>query len=200
MTRRVLLIAAAGGAAGLLAWRYLQSGAQPVAQAVSDAGGALASAATSASDFIGGVVKSLTGWNVDKVPAQYASAIAQAEAVNGLPKNLLARLLWQESRYREDIISGVVRSSAGAVGIAQFMPATAADFGIDPLDPFASIAASGRYLGQLYRHFGDWAEAVAAYNWGQGNVDRKGLARAPAETRQYYTSILADIGMGGAIA
>lgn len=47
----------------------------------------------------------------------------------------------------------------------------------------------------LYRQTGDWAQALAAYNWGIGNVRRKGLAAAPAETRNYYAGILADIGL-----
>lgn len=113
---------------------------------------------------------------------------------HGLPRDLLARLLWQESRYREDIITGRTRSSVGALGIAQFMPATAADFGVDPLEPFQAIEGAARYLGQLFRQFGNWPEALAAYNWGPGNVKRKGLAAAPLETRNYYTQILADIG------
>jgi len=81
----------------------------------------------------------------------------------------------------------------GALGIAQFMPATAADLGIDPLDPFQAIDGAGRYLASLYRMFGNWTQALAAYNWGAGNVQRKGLTNAPAETVAYYSSILADV-------
>lgn len=137
----------------------------------------------------------LTGYSPAKVPEQYRGAIAQAEAANGIPSGLLARLLWQESRYRADIISGATRSPVGAVGIAQFMPATAAEWGVNPLDPFQSIDGAGRYLAWLYRRLGGWAEALAAYNWGIGNVQRKGLAAAPAETRTYYASILQDVGL-----
>jgi ABC-type multidrug transport system fused ATPase/permease subunit len=139
------------------------------------------------------VVGTLGLW---RAPAQYAGAIADAEAAYGLPAGLLERLLWQESHYRADIISGAVSSSAGAKGIAQFMPATAVQYGVDPLDPFAAIDGAGRYLRDLYRQFGNWTEALAAYNWGPGNVRRKGLAAAPAETRNYYTGILADVGQG----
>lgn len=142
------------------------------------------------------VANSLTGYSYDKVPLQYRAAIAEAEARHSLPSQMLARLLWQECRYRESIITGRVRSPAGALGIAQFMPATAAEMGIDPLDPFAAIDAAGRYLRSLYRQTGDWAKALAAYNWGIGNVQRKGLSRAPTETRNYFTQILADIGLG----
>jgi len=126
-------------------------------------------------------------------PAKYATAIRDAEQKNGLPTDMLARLLWQESRYREDIITGAVRSPAGALGIAQFMPATARDMGINPLDPFQAIPAAGRYLASLYRQTGTWEKALAAYNWGIGNVLRRGMAAAPPETRNYFSQILADV-------
>jgi soluble lytic murein transglycosylase-like protein len=126
-------------------------------------------------------------------PEKYAAMIAAAESENGLPADMLARLLWQESRYREDIITGRVRSPVGALGIAQFMPATAREMGIDPLNPAQAIPAAGRYLARLYRMFGSWSEALAAYNWGMGNVQRRGLDAAPSETRAYYQNILADV-------
>ncbi len=128
-----------------------------------------------------------------RAPEKYAGMVAQAEAEYGVPSTMLERLLYQESRYRENIINGTVRSSAGAMGIAQFMPATAAQFGIDPLNPAQAIPAAARYLRQLHRRFGNWTEALAAYNWGQGNVSRRGLSSAPRETRNYYTQILADV-------
>ncbi|MFZ4758917.1 MAG: transglycosylase SLT domain-containing protein [Burkholderiaceae bacterium] len=143
----------------------------------------------------GTAVTGAARWTPPAAARPYLAAIVQAEDAYSIPRNMLARLLWQESRYRSDIITGATRSPAGAVGIAQFMPATAREFGIDPLDPFQSIDAAGRYLAKLYRRFGSWAQALAAYNWGQGNVARKGLANAPAETRTYYTSILSDLGL-----
>ena len=139
-------------------------------------------------------------WSSEKVPAQYRSAIAAAENANGIPADMLARLLYQECRYRPDIISGATRSPAGALGIAQFMPATAAELGIDPLNPGQAIAGAGRYLASLYRSTGSWALALAAYNWGIGNVLRKGIAAAPRETQNYYSQILADLGLGGGYA
>lgn len=126
-------------------------------------------------------------------PDAYAGWIAETEQANGIPENLLARLLYQESRYRDDIISGATRSPAGALGIAQFMPATAAEWGIDPLDPYSAIEGAGRYIAWLYGQFGDWSLALAAYNWGIGNVKRKGLQNAPRETVAYVTDILGDI-------
>jgi soluble lytic murein transglycosylase-like protein len=126
-------------------------------------------------------------------PAQYAVLIALAEDRHGIPRDILARLLYQECRWREDIITGRLASPAGALGIAQFMPATAAELGVDPLNPAQAIDGAGRYLAMLYRQTGTWALALAAYNWGIGNVKRRGLAAAPRETRDYYSQILSDV-------
>lgn len=158
--------------------------------ATADAG-TVTDAATAIVEDLMATANSLLGrW---RPPAQYADAIAQAESTHGIPRDILARLLWQESRYRPDIITGAVRSPAGALGIAQFMPATAREMGIDPLDPWQAIDGAARYLSQLYGQFGTWAQALAAYNWGPGNVRRKGLGAAPAETRNYFASILRDV-------
>lgn len=132
-------------------------------------------------------------FNLWQPPAAYAAAIAAAEQRYGIPQTMLARLLYQECRWRDDIISGRLRSPVGAIGIAQFMPATARELGIDPLNTDQAIDGAGRYLAGLFRKFGNWSQALAAYNWGQGNVARKGLAAAPLETRNYYTQILADV-------
>lgn len=118
-----------------------------------------------------------------------------AEKRYGLPAGLLHRMAYQESHFRTDIINGTTVSPVGAIGVMQFMPATAASMGIDPREPAQSIDAAGRYMQELYRQFGDWPEAVAAYNWGPGNVARHGLDNAPAETVAYYQSILGDLGI-----
>lgn len=133
-------------------------------------------------------------WQYPAAAAPYVPAIQAAEARHGIPDKMLGRLLYQESRFRADIITGRVSSPAGALGIAQFMPATAAEMGVDPLDPPAAIDAAGAYLRRLYNALGSWQLALAAYNWGIGNVQRKGIERAPAETRAYYTEILRDVG------
>ncbi|MEH0165571.1 lytic transglycosylase domain-containing protein [Roseateles microcysteis] len=183
------------GAAGLLAvgawvmYRQRQEEAAPDA-APADGGGWLESAADVGDTIVSKTVNLLQLW---RAPERYAGLIAQAEQDNGLPALMLERLLYQESRYREDIISGATRSPAGALGIAQFMPATARDMGIDPLNPAQAIPAAARYLRSLFNRFGNWSEALAAYNWGMGNVSRKGLEAAPRETRNYFGQILADV-------
>ena len=128
---------------------------------------------------------------------KYAPLIAAAENEHGIPAGVLHRLLKQESHFRTDIITGATRSPVGALGIAQFMPATAKDEGINPLDPVASINGAGRYLAKLYQSTGSWQKAVAAYNWGVGNVKKKvtaygsnWLAYAPTETKNYVATII----------
>lgn len=125
--------------------------------------------------------------------ARYRPAVDAAERTYGIPAGLLGRLLYQESRYRTDIITGTTRSSAGALGIAQFLPATAAEMGVDPLEPMQAIGGAGRYLRRLYDRFGDWKTALAAYNFGQGNV-AKGR-EWPAETVAYVNDISSDVGL-----
>jgi len=134
-----------------------------------------------------------TAWSAPARAAPYLDAINAAEQKHGLPSGLLLRQLYQESAYRPDIITGRLKSSAGAVGIAQFLPATAADMGVDPLDPTSSIDGAARYMRSLFNALGTWPAALAGYNWGIGNVRRKGIAAAPAETRKYVASIVADV-------
>src|SRR5574340_387036 len=170
------------GAAAYVAYR---AQAAPAEVGQEDQSGGLLDSIGQAADTMMGWV-GMSAWTEDKIPAQYAGAIREAEDRYLLPRNLLARLLWQESRYRAEAVSPV-----GAVGIAQFMPATAAEFGVDPRNAFQSIDATGKYLARLYGMTGSWRDALAAYNWGIGNLRRKGLAAAPEETRNYYTQILA---------
>lgn len=183
-------------AAGLLAYAGWEWSKMQAEQASNEGDGWLEQTWNDANETLTDWGNMLTGYSFDKVPTMYRAAIAKAEQENGLPAQMLARLLWQECRYRPAIIDGRVRSPAGALGIAQFMPATAREMGIDPLNPFEAIPAAARYLAGLYRATGkDWRKALAAYNWGIGNVQRKGLAAAPLETRLYYGQILADLGM-----
>ena len=134
-------------------------------------------------------------WTPPPAADPYLQQIAAAEMSQGLPDGLLARVLYQESRFRPDIVAGETVSPAGALGIAQFMPATARDLGIDPLNPDSAIRGSARYLRQLFDQLGSWPQALAAYNWGIGNVKRKGIAAAPAETRAYVDAIAGDLGL-----
>jgi len=110
-----------------------------------------------------------------------------AAAANRLPAAYLARLLWHESRLRSD-----ATSPAGAEGVAQFMPRTAAERGLaDPRDPAPSIAEAARLLADLNVRFGNPGLAAAAYNAGPGRVAKwlRRQSELPAETRLYVTAV-----------
>lgn len=142
----------------------------------------------------------VTAWAIPEInrkrAAPFLSAFAAAESKYGLPQDMLNRVAYQESRYDPNALSPV-----GAAGLMQFMPATAREFGINPLDPFQSIDAAGRYLLQLYKMFNSWPVALAAYNWGPGNMRKHltkhgglNVATLPDETRKYL-AIASDIGV-----
>ncbi|HTX58229.1 MAG TPA: lytic transglycosylase domain-containing protein [Verrucomicrobiae bacterium] len=118
-----------------------------------------------------------------------AVATARAARENELPPEFLGATLLQESAY-----DPTARSVAGAIGIAQFMPETAAEEGVDPRDPLAAIAAAAGLLGgyvRAYRtRFADPFEiALAAYNAGPEAVDRYDGVPPYAETREYVDLI-----------
>lgn len=149
---------------------------------------------------VGDLAPSTGTWSPPAQAAPYVGMIDAAERTRGIPRGLLARLLYQESRFRSDVIDGRTRSRAGAIGIAQFMPATAAQYGIDPTKPAQVIPAAADLLAQLYQRFGSWQMALAAYNWGQGNVAafiRTGRGASgqvrPDENVDYVSEITADV-------
>lgn len=140
----------------------------------------------------------LNDWTPPPSAAPYLDALRNAERFHFMPKNLLARVAYQESRFRPDIINGETISSAGAQGLMQIVPRW--HVGVNPLDPFESIDYAAGYLAQLKRRFGSWDKALAAYNWGPTNlsraIDKNGenwLAAAPTETRNYVKQISADV-------
>lgn len=131
--------------------------------------------------------------------APYDSTIKAAATQYGVPWQLLAAQLQQESDFNPN-----AQSSAGAQGIAQFIPETAAMYGLtDPFDPTASIYAQAHYMSDLYNQFGSWQQALAAYNAGparvqnalaQGGPDNF-LAFLPNETQNYVPTITGNSGL-----
>ncbi len=120
------------------------------------------------------------------VPATYAAAIQDLAHRFDLSPALLEALVWQESRWRANAVS-----PAGARGLAQLMPGTARDLGVNPDDPFANLEGGARYLReQLDRFDGDLERALAAYNAGPGRVIRSGGVPNIRETRNYVTAIM----------
>jgi soluble lytic murein transglycosylase-like protein len=110
--------------------------------------------------------------------------------LNNLPKDFFARLIWKESRFDANAVS-----PAGAEGIAQFMPGTAAMRGLDDsFDIEKAIPASARYLSELKSGFGNLGLAAAAYNAGENRVSRwlSSGGFLPIETEDYVLDIMGD--------
>ncbi|TWT09678.1 lytic transglycosylase domain-containing protein [Reyranella sp. CPCC 100927] len=116
--------------------------------------------------------------------AELCRVLAQAASDNDLPEAFFTRLIWQESRFDPEAVS-----EAGAQGIAQFMPQTAAGRGlINPFDPVQGLHESASYLRELRATFsGNLGLAAAAYNAGPSRVEAwmAGRGLLPGETRAY---------------
>jgi hypothetical protein len=113
--------------------------------------------------------------------------IEGAARSHNLPVDFFTRLIWQESSFRPHVTSG-----AGAQGVAQFMPGTAAERRLsDPYDPEQAIPKSAELLADLRGRFGNIGLAAAAYNGGPGRVDAwlAGRGSLPVETRNYVSVI-----------
>jgi soluble lytic murein transglycosylase len=139
-------------------------------------------------------------------PLSHVDAIRAAARENRLDPALVAAIIYEESRFRDD-----VSSHQGAIGLMQVLPSTAEDIAhktggtdfvvSDLTDPRVNILYGCYYLRQLLDHYhGSEAAAVAAYNAGQSNVDAwltttGGKLSAQAipfsETRDYVTNVLA---------
>lgn len=106
-----------------------------------------------------------------------------------MPPDGYVAQIGRESGWAWDAVS-----PAGAFGLAQFMPATADEWDVEVADPVSSLNGGARYMRWLYDGLGSWGLALAAYNWGIGNVRRwqAGERNPPAETRA-YTAALAPI-------
>jgi hypothetical protein len=119
-------------------------------------------------------------------------ALASAAAANGLPIEFFARVIWQESRFKSDAIGPVTRSGQRALGIAQFMPATASERSLhDAFDPFEALPKSAEFLRELRLQFGNLGLAAAAYNAGPQRVREwlAGKRTLPAETLTYVQKV-----------
>jgi soluble lytic murein transglycosylase-like protein len=110
-----------------------------------------------------------------------------AATAHTLPVGYFLRLIRQESGFNPNSVS-----SAGAQGIAQFMPATAYDRGLkDPFDPAEALPKSAELLNELRDHFGNLGLAAAAYNAGPERVHKwlAGKSQLPQETIDYVRVI-----------
>jgi soluble lytic murein transglycosylase-like protein len=123
------------------------------------------------------------------VPPQFEALLKQAATAANISPTLLSALVWQESRWNPQAVS-----PKGAMGLAQLMPATARDLGVNPADPAANLLGGARYLRMLLDQFdGNVEKALAAYNAGAARVQRAGGVPAIAETQNYVASIVRRI-------
>jgi soluble lytic murein transglycosylase-like protein len=127
-----------------------------------------------------------TARHASVVPGTYAAKVHELAARFDLSPALIEALVWQESRWRPNAVS-----HAGARGLAQLMPGTARDLGVNADDPFDNLEGGARYLReQLDRFDGDLERALAAYNAGPGRVQRAGGIPRIRETQLYVTAIM----------
>jgi soluble lytic murein transglycosylase-like protein len=120
-------------------------------------------------------------------PEELRPMIESAARRHGIDPSLLDSVVANESNY-----DSRARSRAGAMGLTQLMPGTAAELGVkDPFDPFQSLDGGAKYLRQMIdRYGGDLSLALAAYNAGPGTVDRSGGVPRIDETRNYIDRVL----------
>lgn len=112
-------------------------------------------------------------------------AVARSMAQrHGVPTDLFLRLVQQESGWNPK-----ARSNKGALGLAQLMPQTARNLGVNPQDPAQNLEGGARYLREMYNKFGTWRLALAAYNAGPGAVEKYGGVPPYKETRNYVQVI-----------
>jgi hypothetical protein len=125
--------------------------------------------------------------------------IKAAASANDISAGFLLRIIWQESRFIVDAVGPVTRSGAHALGIAQFMPATAAERGLNhPFDPEQALPKAAEFLHDLHTKFGNIGLAAAAYNSGPQRVRDwlAGKRTLPSETRAYVQSVTGrDVGV-----
>jgi soluble lytic murein transglycosylase-like protein len=124
--------------------------------------------------------------------AYYVSLARQDAVAAGISSDLFVRQINEESGFNPNVVS-----AAGAIGIAQFMPATAAGLGINPRDPIQSLRSAALLMARYVHAFGSYSKALAAYNAGSTRL-RGALAACgvnwltclPTETQTYIHSIL----------
>jgi hypothetical protein len=167
------------------AWHFgLASGAPPC----SEAGDAVGSAGGEGAPSGGTILPSF-------VPARFRQPLLRSATRWNVSAALLAAQLMAESNFNPFAVS-----PAGAQGIAQFIPSTAAAYGLDePFDPEAAIDAQAHLMSDLIRQFGSPQLALAAYNAGPAPVEACGCVPDYPETKAYVTRILALLGGAGAL-
>ncbi len=136
----------------------------------------------------GGAFPTAGRWITPPEGQGYDYAFRAAERRYQLPPGFLSRIAYQESRYDPN-----ARGASGEVGLMQITPRWHP--GVNAYDPIASIDYAGSLFRRYYNEFGSWDAAIAAYNWGETNVRRKGVYAAPSITLGYIRDVKRDIGL-----
>ena len=123
-------------------------------------------------------------------PEQYRALAETAARQHGVPIPLFLALVSRESNWRSDAVS-----HKGAIGLAQLMPPTARELGVDPRDPAENLEGGARYLKRQFLKFGNWRLALAAYNAGPGAVEKYGGVPPYRETTEYVRVVLKRAGL-----
>ena len=119
-------------------------------------------------------------------PAAWRAQVAMLAQKYDISPALLEAVVWQESRWHSE-----ARSSKGAHGLAQLMPGTAREMGVDIANPLSNLEGGARYLKiQLDRFDGDIERALAAYNAGPSRVLSAGGVPQIPETKAYVSAIM----------
>jgi hypothetical protein len=130
------------------------------------------------------------------VPPRFRDPLTKSATEWGVSAALLAAQLMAESNFNPFAVS-----PAGAEGIAQFMPGTAASYGLaDPFDPVEAIDAQAHLMSDLIHQFGSPELALAAYNAGPAPVEACSCVPAVPETSAYVAHIMALLGGAGGLA
>ena len=127
----------------------------------------------------------LTGAAVLPAGTPYADEFRAAGERHGISPTILAAVGFVESSYRPDAVS-----SAGAIGLMQLMPATAASLGVDPTEPASAIEGAARLLSSFRDRFGSIELALAAYNVGPGTVANSGGIAPGSQAERYVNKVL----------
>jgi soluble lytic murein transglycosylase-like protein len=144
------------------------------------------------------VTAAVSGWQSVGDGAIWVPQLNAVESQFGIPQNLLARIAYEESHFRPDIITGATASPAGALGLMQLEPAYFASVRVprpfQSSDTLAQIQDGAQDLVTNYNALGNWPQAVAAYNAGLSTIQTGNASAAnKAATVKYVADILADV-------
>jgi cell wall-associated NlpC family hydrolase len=133
-----------------------------------------------------------TGGPASVPTSSYGADFASAAASTGVPEALLNAVASTESSFQPGAVS-----NAGAEGLMQLMPSTAASLGVNPFNPGQAVGAAAQLLSNYHQQFGSWSLALAAYNAGPAAVQAYSGVPPYTQTQNYVQTVLSRAGMEG---